>query len=101
MIYSSFINYYIIILGDEILSVNNAPTRGLSHAGAISLFKQVKEGKIELTLSRRRYFPIHHCNRFFRGYNSITNINIIVCSRAPRSRSVEPLGNFRGENKRD
>lgn len=40
--------------GDEILSVNNVPTRGLSHAGAISLFKQVKEGKIELTLSRRR-----------------------------------------------
>ncbi|CAK1540074.1 unnamed protein product [Leptosia nina] len=58
--------------GDEIISVNNAPTRGLSHAGAISLFKQVKEGKIELTLSRRR---------------------------APRSRSVEPLGHFRGNNK--
>lgn len=63
-----------IFEGDEILSVNNVPTRGLSHAGAISLFKQVKEGKIELTLSRRR---------------------------APRSRSVEPLGNFRGEVKRD
>ncbi|KAL4712678.1 hypothetical protein ACJJTC_007975 [Scirpophaga incertulas] len=60
--------------GDEILSVNNVPTRGLSHAGAISLFKQVKEGKIELTLSRRR---------------------------APRSRSVEPLGNFRGDGKRE
>nr|XP_026487829.1 uncharacterized protein LOC113394657 [Vanessa tameamea] len=60
--------------GDEILSVNNVPTRGLSHAGAISLFKQVKEGKIELTLSRRR---------------------------APRSRSVEPLGNFRSDGKRD
>ncbi|XP_047505792.1 uncharacterized protein LOC125050182 [Pieris napi] len=58
--------------GDEILSVNNVPTRGLSHAGAISLFKQVKEGKIELTLSRRR---------------------------APRSRSVEPLGHFRGDSK--
>ncbi|XP_011562268.3 uncharacterized protein LOC105392352 isoform X1 [Plutella xylostella] len=63
-----------IFEGDEILSVNNVPTRGLSHAGAISLFKQVKEGKIELTLSRRR---------------------------APRSRSVEPLGNFRGDNKRE
>ncbi|CAD0194933.1 unnamed protein product [Chrysodeixis includens] len=63
-----------IFEGDEILSVNNVPTRGLSHAGAISLFKQVKEGKIELTLSRRR---------------------------APRSRSVEPLGNFRGDVKRD
>ncbi|VVC98541.1 unnamed protein product [Leptidea sinapis] len=57
--------------GDEILSVNNVPTRGLSHAGAISLFKQVKEGKIELTLSRRR---------------------------APRSRSVEPLGKYRSDN---
>ncbi|XP_075973538.1 uncharacterized protein LOC142974856 [Anticarsia gemmatalis] len=63
-----------IFEGDEILSVNNVLTRGLSHAGAISLFKQVKEGKIELTLSRRR---------------------------APRSRSVEPLGNFRGDAKRD
>lgn len=63
-----------IVEGDEILSVNNVATRGLSHAGAISLFKQVKEGKIELTLSRRR---------------------------APRSRSVEPLGNFRGEVKRE
>ncbi|XP_028156118.1 uncharacterized protein LOC114349798 [Ostrinia furnacalis] len=63
-----------IFEGDEILSVNNMPTRGLSHAGAISLFKQVKEGKIELTLSRRR---------------------------APRSRSVEPLGNFRGDGKRE
>ncbi|XP_041975312.1 uncharacterized protein LOC121730367 [Aricia agestis] len=63
-----------IFEGDEILSVNNVPTRGLSHAGAISLFKQVKEGKIELTLSRRR---------------------------APRSRSVEPLGNFRNDNKRE
>lgn len=42
------------VSGDEILSVNNVLTRGLSHAGAISLFKQVKEGKIELTLSRRR-----------------------------------------------
>ncbi|XP_049877665.1 uncharacterized protein LOC126374923 [Pectinophora gossypiella] len=63
-----------IFEGDEILSVNNVPTRGLSHAGAISLFKQVKEGKIELTLSRRR---------------------------APRSRSVEPLGNFRGDGKRE
>ncbi|CAG4978484.1 unnamed protein product [Parnassius apollo] len=61
-----------IFEGDEILSVNNVPTRGLSHAGAISLFKQVKEGKIELTLSRRR---------------------------APRSRSVEPLGNFRCDSK--
>ncbi|XP_013176454.1 PREDICTED: uncharacterized protein LOC106124383 [Papilio xuthus] len=61
-----------IFEGDEILSVNNVPTRGLSHAGAISLFKQVKEGKIELTLSRRR---------------------------APRSRSVEPLGNFRADGK--
>ncbi|XP_068626431.1 uncharacterized protein [Battus philenor] len=61
-----------IFEGDEILSVNNVPTRGLSHAGAISLFKQVKEGKIELTLSRRR---------------------------APRSRSVEPLGNFRADCK--
>ncbi|GBP33371.1 PDZ domain-containing protein 2 [Eumeta japonica] len=60
--------------GDEILSVNNVPTRGLSHAAAISLFKQVKEGKIELTLSRRR---------------------------APRSRSVEPLGNFRLDGKHD
>ncbi|XP_063616603.1 uncharacterized protein LOC134789862 [Cydia splendana] len=60
-----------IFEGDEILSVNNVPTRGLSHAGAISLFKQVKEGKLELTLSRRR---------------------------APRSRSVEPLGNFRCDN---
>ncbi|XP_045497924.1 uncharacterized protein LOC123695992 [Colias croceus] len=58
--------------GDEILSVNNVATRGLSHAGAITLFKQVKEGKIELTLSRRR---------------------------APRSRSVEPLGIFRGDTK--
>lgn len=47
-------NFKCIISGDEILSVNNVPTRGLSHAGAISLFKQVKEGKIELTLSRRR-----------------------------------------------
>lgn len=63
-----------ILEGDEILSVNDVPTRGLSHAGAISLFKQVKEGKIELTLSRRR---------------------------APRSRSVEPLGNFRINGKRD
>ncbi|CAH0405331.1 unnamed protein product [Chilo suppressalis] len=63
-----------IFEGDEILSVNNVPTRGLSHAGAISLFKQVKEGKIELTLSRRR---------------------------APRSRSVEPLGNFRGDGKKE
>nr|XP_021192441.2 uncharacterized protein LOC110377762 [Helicoverpa armigera]XP_021192442.2 uncharacterized protein LOC110377762 [Helicoverpa armigera] len=63
-----------IFEGDEILSVNSVPTRGLSHAGAISLFKQVKEGKIELTLSRRR---------------------------APRSRSVEPLGNFRGDVKRE
>ncbi|KAJ0182475.1 hypothetical protein K1T71_001844 [Dendrolimus kikuchii] len=61
-----------IFEGDEILSVNNVVTRGLSHAGAIALFKQVKEGKIELTLSRRR---------------------------APRSRSVEPLGNYRAENK--
>ncbi|OWR44639.1 putative PDZ domain containing 3 [Danaus plexippus plexippus] len=60
--------------GDEILSVNNVATRGLSHAGAISLFKKVKEGKLELTLSRRR---------------------------APRSRSVEPLGNFRNDSKRD
>ncbi|KAI5635620.1 PDZ domain (Also known as DHR or GLGF) domain-containing protein [Phthorimaea operculella] len=63
-----------IFEGDEILSVNNVPTRGLSHAGAISLFKQVKEGKLEMTLSRRR---------------------------APRSRSVEPLGNFRGDSKRE
>ncbi|XP_013194185.2 uncharacterized protein LOC106137818 [Amyelois transitella] len=63
-----------IFEGDEILSVNNVPTRGLSHAGAISLFKQVKEGKIELTLSRRR---------------------------APRSRSVEPLGHSREDIKRD
>lgn len=46
--------HIISFTGDEILSVNNVPTRGLSHAGAISLFKQVKEGKIELTLSRRR-----------------------------------------------
>ncbi|CAB3221709.1 unnamed protein product [Arctia plantaginis] len=63
-----------IFEGDEILSVNNVPTRGLSHSGAISLFKQVKEGKLELTLSRRR---------------------------APRSRSVEPLAKFRSDAKRN
>jgi len=39
--------------GDEIFSVNGSSVAGLTHSQAIGMFKEVKVGKIMVTLGRR------------------------------------------------
>lgn len=40
-------------LGDEILAVNGLPLQGLSHSEAISVFKNIRQGKVLLHVVRR------------------------------------------------
>ncbi|KAG8223420.1 hypothetical protein J437_LFUL003693 [Ladona fulva] len=39
--------------GDEILAVNGKPLHGLSHKEAITVFKEIKTGQVQLHLGRR------------------------------------------------
>lgn len=43
-----------MIVGDEIVSVNDVSLQGLPHAGAIALFKKVRAGQLVLKIARRR-----------------------------------------------
>jgi hypothetical protein len=45
--------FYFILTGDEILAVNGMPLQGLSHSEAISVFKNIRSGKILLHVARR------------------------------------------------
>ena len=47
----------IIIAGDEILNVNGLSVQGLSHGGAISIFKNIKVGTVRITVARRDNQP--------------------------------------------
>ena len=40
-------------LGDEIFSINGTSVSGLTHQEAISMFKEVKQGNIVVTIGRR------------------------------------------------
>ena len=40
-------------LGDEILAVNGLALQGMSHSEAISVFKNIRVGKVVLHLARR------------------------------------------------
>ena len=42
-----------MILGDEILAVNGLALQGMSHSEAISVFKNIRVGKVVLHLARR------------------------------------------------
>lgn len=42
-----------IISGDEIFTINGTPVSGLTHQEAISMFKEVKQGSIVVTIGRR------------------------------------------------
>ena len=42
-----------LILGDEILAVNGLALQGMSHSEAISVFKNIRVGKVVLHLARR------------------------------------------------
>ena len=46
--FNSFYN-----LGDEILAVNGLALQGMSHSEAISVFKNIRVGKVVLHLARR------------------------------------------------
>ncbi|XP_046398982.1 uncharacterized protein LOC124165570 [Ischnura elegans] len=39
--------------GDEILTVNGCPLKGMTHAEAINLFKNIKSGQVEIHVGRR------------------------------------------------
>ncbi|EEB10482.1 pdz domain protein arc, putative [Pediculus humanus corporis] len=41
--------------GDEILAVNQKPFHGLSHQEAINVFKEIKNGAVQLHVGRRQY----------------------------------------------
>ena len=45
------INFYFI--GDEIFSINGRAVQGMTHQEAISLFKEVKQGELLITIGRR------------------------------------------------
>jgi len=43
-----------LLAGDEILSLNNEPLKGMSHLETIAMFKNIKEGPVLLHIARRR-----------------------------------------------
>ena len=40
--------------GDEVFSINGTPVQGMTHAEAIGLFKEVKQGSLIVVLGRRK-----------------------------------------------
>ena len=53
-----FLTFILIVfpfafLGDEIFSINGTSVSSLTHAEAISMFKEVKQGTIVVTIGRR------------------------------------------------
>lgn len=46
-----------ICSGDEIIAVNGAVLQGLTHAEAISVFKDIKSGPVMLHVGRRDSLP--------------------------------------------
>ena len=42
-----------LFIGDEIFSINGRAVQGMTHQEAISLFKEVKQGELLLTIGRR------------------------------------------------
>ena len=46
----TFLSFY---SGDEILAVNGLALQGMSHSEAISVFKNIRVGKVVLHLARR------------------------------------------------
>ena len=49
----SKLHHFPMILGDEILAVNGLALQGMSHSEAISVFKNIRVGKVVLHLARR------------------------------------------------
>ena len=47
------IHLLIVCIGDEIFSINGRAVQGMTHQEAISLFKEVKQGELVLTIGRR------------------------------------------------
>ena len=47
------IHLFIVCIGDEIFSINGRAVQGMTHQEAISLFKEVKQGELVLTIGRR------------------------------------------------
>ena len=45
--------YFSLFSGDEILAVNGLALQGMSHAEAISVFKNIRIGKVVLHVARR------------------------------------------------
>ena len=44
---------FVLILGDEIFSINGTTVSSLTHTETISMFKEVKQGSIVVTIGRR------------------------------------------------
>lgn len=42
-----------MLSGDEILAINGSSVDGLTHAEALACFKQIKQGAVAITVSRR------------------------------------------------
>lgn len=49
-----FLLLFLIIVGDEILSINETSVHGMSNSEATQLFKSIREGPVILKLNRRR-----------------------------------------------
>ena len=47
----------ILVVGDEIVSLNGKVLRGYTHQEVIELFKAVREGPVELEITRRHRYP--------------------------------------------
>ena len=48
-----FLKYFFSKIGDEIFTINGTSVSGLTHQETISMFKEVKQGDIVVTIGRR------------------------------------------------
>ena len=47
------ITLFFIFAGDEVLAVNGLALQGMSHSEAISVFKNIRSGRVVLHVARR------------------------------------------------
>merc|ERR1719216_351251 len=62
-----------LIEGDEIFSINGRAVQGMTHQEAISLFKEVKQGELLLTIGRRN----NHSNNIHAANTTNDEANIV------------------------
>ena len=90
-----------MILGDEILAVNGLALQGMSHSEAISVFKNIRVGKVVLHLARRdaatrREFDIFdlvllYFENSIRSKPILNHFNIFLIFRRYKTTSCDDL----------